>query len=90
MTITPRMLLASITASAALGGGVGALATAATTSQASPTAIAAAVQKVKDSAAESSLTAIQRELGVLTRISKQTCTYTFHATYGSPACGGSE
>jgi hypothetical protein len=90
MTITPRTLLASIAASAALGGGVGALATAATSSQASPASIAAAVQKVKDSAAESTLAAIHRELGTLTRISRQTCTYTFHSTYGSPACGGAE
>jgi hypothetical protein len=62
MTITPRTLLASIAASSIFGGGVGALATAATTSQASPAAIAAAVTRVKDSAAEERLTAITRTL----------------------------
>jgi hypothetical protein len=52
MTVTPRLLVASVLASATLGGAVGALATAATTSQASPQAIAAAVQKVSDQTAE--------------------------------------
>ncbi|HTQ68323.1 MAG TPA: hypothetical protein VMI13_06485 [Solirubrobacteraceae bacterium] len=90
MIVTPRMLLASIAASATLGGGVGALAAAATTSQASPAAIAAAAQKVKDSSAENSLAAIQREVGRLTRISEQTCTYSYTGKYGEPACGGAE
>jgi hypothetical protein len=62
MTIAPRTLLASVVASAVLGGAVGALATAATTSQASPTAIAAAVQKVRDVQAESRLATMQTTL----------------------------
>jgi hypothetical protein len=55
MQITARTLLASVAASAVLGGAVGALATAASTSQASPQAIAAAVQKVSDPSAERAL-----------------------------------
>jgi hypothetical protein len=45
-------ILAAVLASATLGGGIGALATAATTSQASPAAVAAAVSKVQDQRAE--------------------------------------
>jgi hypothetical protein len=55
MEITARTLLASVSATAVLGGAVGALATAATTSQASPQAIAAAVQRVSDQRAETEL-----------------------------------
>jgi hypothetical protein len=55
MEITARTLLASISATAVLGGAVGALATAATTSQANPQAIAAAVQRVSDQKAEAEL-----------------------------------
>lgn len=55
MTVTPRILLTSICASAVFGGGIGALATAATSSQASPQAIAAAVLKVADQRAETEL-----------------------------------
>jgi len=62
MQISLRTLLISIAATAVLGGAVGALATAATTSQASPQAIAAAVQKVQDRAAERDLQAIGVEL----------------------------
>jgi len=58
MEITARTLLASISATAVLGGAVGALATAATTSQASPQAIAAAVQRVSDPKAEAQLRTI--------------------------------
>jgi hypothetical protein len=59
MQTTPKMLVASVAASAVLGGTVGALGTAATTSQASPQAIAAAVQRVSDQKAESELRHIE-------------------------------
>ena len=80
MQITVRTLLASVTATAVLGGAVGALATAATTtSQASPQAIAAAVQKVQDQAAERYLRTIVVQLlplnsleGTLNNIRKNT------------------
>jgi hypothetical protein len=59
MQITVRTLLASVAATAVLAGAVGALATAATTSQASPQAIAAAVQRVSDQKAETELRHIE-------------------------------
>jgi len=65
MQITARTLLASNAASAALGGGVGALATAATSSQASPQSIAAAVQKVSDARAEKTLALMNLHLSNL-------------------------
>jgi hypothetical protein len=65
MKITPRLLLASIAATAALSGTVGALAASATSSQATPAAIAAAVQKVRDTTADERLAAITRDLGVI-------------------------
>lgn len=52
-------------ASGAFGGAVGALATAATESQASPTAIAAALQRVQDTKAEQRLGTISSELNLL-------------------------
>jgi hypothetical protein len=55
VTVTPRLLIAATLASATLGGAVGALATAATTSQANPQAIAAAVGRVQDQAADRAL-----------------------------------
>jgi hypothetical protein len=55
MQITVRTLLAPVAATAVLAGAVGALATAAATSQASPQAIAAAVQRVSDQKAETEL-----------------------------------
>jgi hypothetical protein len=55
MEITVRTLFASVAATAVLAGAVGAIATAATTSQASPQAIATAVPKVTDTQAERSL-----------------------------------
>lgn len=55
----PRLPVA---ATAVFGGTLGALATVATTSQASPQAIAAAVQKVQDRAAERNLQTIGVEL----------------------------
>ena len=54
-----RVLAAATLASAVLGGSIGALATAATSSEASPQAVAAAVQKVKDSGAEGELSRIR-------------------------------
>jgi hypothetical protein len=65
MQITVRTLLASIIATAVLAGAVGALATAATTSQADPQAIAAAVQKVQDRTAESYLRGINTRTSIL-------------------------
>ena len=62
MQITPRTLLASVAASGVFGGMAGALATSATASQANPQAIAAAVQKVQDRAAEKYLRFIGTEL----------------------------
>jgi hypothetical protein len=65
MQITARTLLASVAASAALGGGIGALATAATSSQASPQSIAAAVQRVRDQRAENVLVLMNLHLSNL-------------------------
>jgi hypothetical protein len=65
MEITIRTLLASVSATAVLGGAIGALATAATTSQASPSAIAAAVQRVTDQKAEQQLHAVNLGLDIL-------------------------
>jgi hypothetical protein len=48
MNVTPRLLACAVLGSSVLGGAVGALATAATSSQANPAAIAAAVQQVSD------------------------------------------
>jgi len=62
MTVTPRLFIAAVLGSSVVGGTVGALATAATTSQASPQAIAAAVQKVQDQTAEKYLRTIGIEL----------------------------
>lgn len=58
----PRKLAAVAIAAGTFGGITGALATAATQSQASPQAIAAAVQKVQDSAADRSLSNIASTL----------------------------
>lgn len=59
MTHTTRTLALAIAASSVLGGMIGALATDATQSQAiTPAAIAAAVQKVQDTSAESTLAAM--------------------------------
>ena len=62
MNVNGRVLALCVAGSSVLGGSVGALATAATSSQASPTAIAAAVQKVSDHAAEARLAAISHTL----------------------------
>ena len=62
MEITVRTLLASVAASAVFGGAMGALATAATSGQASPQAIAAAVQRVSDRAAQADLLGIHVEM----------------------------
>jgi hypothetical protein len=62
MQITIRTLLASVAASAVFGGAIGALATAATSSQASPQAIAAAVQKVSDQTAQRELRVVDLDL----------------------------
>jgi uncharacterized phage infection (PIP) family protein YhgE len=58
-------LIALALASATFGGAIGALATAAVQSQASPEAIAAAVQRVSDSNAEQSLRSIDAKLTTL-------------------------
>ena len=57
-----RKLILVALASGTFGGAVGALATAATESQANAQAVAAAVQKVQDKSAESALAAIRRDL----------------------------
>jgi len=62
MKITAGTLFASVTTTAVLAGAAGALATAATTSQASPQAIAAAVQQVQDRKAEKYLRTVGLEL----------------------------
>ena len=60
MQITIRTLLASIAASAVFGGAVGALSTAASTSQANPQSIAAAILKVQDQTAARYLLSINK------------------------------
>jgi hypothetical protein len=64
MRITGQTLALVAVASGVFGGAVGSLATAVTSSSASPSAIASAVQRVqvKDSAADSDLAAIKGEL----------------------------
>ena len=57
-----RKLMLAVVASATFGGTIGALATAAFQSQASPAAIAAAVQRVQDQSAEQSLGIVSRNL----------------------------
>jgi hypothetical protein len=59
-----RIILVAL-ASSTFGGAVGALATAATQSQASAGAIAAAVQKVQDQKADRTLATISNKLGTL-------------------------
>src|SRR5258708_4848882 len=54
-----------VLASSAVGGVIGALATAATESQASPQAIAAAVQHVQDQSAERSLANVAGKLATI-------------------------
>lgn len=71
--MSPRTLLIAIAASATLGGGIGALATVATQSQASPAAIAAAVQRVRDTDAELTLKSILRDLDAIKRIDDAIC-----------------
>ena len=60
-----RKLIAVAAACSVFGGVVGSLATAATQSQASPTAIAAAVQRVQDQSADRSLRGIKSDLDTL-------------------------
>ncbi len=62
MQINSRTLIASVAASAVFGGGVGALAVSAASSQASPQAIASAVQKVSDQTAERELRVVVLDL----------------------------
>jgi len=57
-----RNVILAVVASGVLGGSIGALATAATNSSASPAAIAAAVQQVKDGVADNKLTDIEHTL----------------------------
>ena len=63
--MTNGRLLAALVAASTLGGTIGSLATAATQSEASPQAIAAAVQKVRDSGAEQTLRSIDNKLGAV-------------------------
>lgn len=63
ITMESRKLAAVAIASGVFGGITGALATAATQSQASPQAIAAAVQRVQDTNAERTLATISQRLG---------------------------
>jgi len=58
-----RKLIAVVLASSTFGGAVGALATAASQSAASPSAIAAAAVRVQDQKAENALAGINRRLG---------------------------
>ena len=60
-----RKLVIVALASGVFGGVMGALATAATQSQASPEAIAAAVQKVQDAKTENQLVAVNAKLARL-------------------------
>lgn len=60
-----RLIIVALTCSV-FGGTIGALATAATQSQASPRAIAAAVQRVEDQSAERSLRQIGKSLRTTT------------------------
>lgn len=64
MRITAQTFALVAIASGVSGGAVGSLATAVTSSSASPSAIASAVQRVqvKDSVAESDLAAIKKDL----------------------------
>jgi hypothetical protein len=74
-------------ASSAFGGVIGALATAATQSQASPQAIVAAAQRVSDSSADRSLTAISSQLRSLTAIDSQLQTITASLTGNGRVAG---
>ena len=60
-----RSIIAIALAAGVFGGTVGALAASAVQSQASPSAIAAAVQRVKDQNAEASLRSISAKLATL-------------------------
>lgn len=60
-----RKLVVVALTSSAFGGVIGALATAATQSQASPAAIASAVQHVQDQKAEGTLRSINGQLGAI-------------------------
>lgn len=62
---TPRTLILAVAASGAFGGTIGSVVTAATQSQASPSAIAAAVQRVQDSSAEATLRRVDSDLATL-------------------------
>lgn len=70
-------VLALILASSVIGGIIGAMATAATESQASPSAIAAAVVKVQDATADRDLTAIKNEIATT-----NTDLFQLHGTLG--------
>jgi hypothetical protein len=93
MEITIRTLLASVSATAVLGGATGALATAATTSQATPSAIAAAVLRVSDQKAEQQLHAVNAGLAILnidselilsdTKALQETAAHIVKNTYGT-------
>lgn len=65
-----RGMIAMMLAAGTFGGVIGALATAATQSQANPQAIAAAVQKVSDASADRSLRSIRQDLDQVARPSK--------------------
>jgi hypothetical protein len=60
-----RRIIAIALAAGTFGGMIGALATAAVQSDASPGAIAAAVQRVSDSSSEQSLRGINAKLGTV-------------------------
>jgi|HubBroStandDraft_2_1064218.scaffolds.fasta_scaffold86868_2 hypothetical protein len=65
MNVTPRLLVAAVLSSSVVSGTIGALAAAATTSQANPQAIAAAVQHVSDQTAERELRVLDLDLKAL-------------------------
>jgi hypothetical protein len=62
MQITPRTFLVSVAATTVLSASIGALAAAATSSQANPQAVAAAVQKVSDSTVQRELRLVDLDL----------------------------
>jgi hypothetical protein len=60
-----KTLALVVVASTIFGGGIGALATSATSSSASPVATSSAVQRVRDSTADSNLAAIRADLDTI-------------------------
>ena len=70
MTIKPHLLVVAVISSSVMGAAIGALAASATSTQASPAAIASAVQHVTDTKAERLLRLIAIESEELTPIKR--------------------